>query len=212
MRITFAAVLSILGCGGGAAPSPSPSQPQPPSTSSSTEPALPPSKIKQAVAGVAKHADDVCACADAACAERTHAAYKKWKDETIATFTEAEIDATSDADNTELAMHENRLEACAERHAPQSVALDSLDPPTGSADGGTYVVLEGRGFTQRARMAKVTFGKAPGQVIRFVDDTQLVVQAPGGTAGQTVDVTVTFEPGGAFTLPAAFKFLPVVKP
>ena len=73
--------------------------------------------------------------------------------------------------------------------------------------GGSYIAVSGNGFTSTAHGAKVWFGGQPGQVIRFASDTEMIVQAPGGKAGDTVDVLFKFEPGGEVKVPHAFKFV-----
>lgn len=74
-----------------------------------------------------------------------------------------------------------------------------LSPNIGDAMGGQYVVIRGQNFQKQARTAKVFFGNNQGNVVRFSgnnDSSELIVQAPGGTAGESVDVLVVFEPGG----------------
>jgi hypothetical protein len=44
-------------------------------------------------------------------------------------------------------------------------------------------------------------------VVRFSSDTEIIVQAPGGTSGDVVDVLLVFEPGGQVSLPGAFTFV-----
>ncbi len=78
-----------------------------------------------------------------------------------------------------------------------------LAPNIGDALGGQYVVIRGQNFQKQARTAKVYFGDRQGNVIRFSgnnDSSELIVQAPGGEAGQAVDVLVVFEPGGELPL------------
>ncbi|KAB2899029.1 MAG: hypothetical protein F9K40_10715 [Kofleriaceae bacterium] len=74
-----------------------------------------------------------------------------------------------------------------------------LSPNIGDAMGGQYVVIRGQNFQKQARTAKVFFGNNQGNVVRFSgnnDNSELIVQAPGGTPGESVDVLVVFEPGG----------------
>jgi hypothetical protein len=74
-----------------------------------------------------------------------------------------------------------------------------ISPNIGDAMGGQYVVIRGQNFQKQARTAKVFFGNNQGNVVRFSgnnDASELIVQAPGGTAGESVDVLVVFEPGG----------------
>ncbi len=78
-----------------------------------------------------------------------------------------------------------------------------LTPNIGDALGGQYVVIRGQNFQKQARTAKVFFGNNQGNVVRFSgnnDASELIVQAPGGTAGESVDVLVVFEPGGELPL------------
>jgi hypothetical protein len=75
------------------------------------------------------------------------------------------------------------------------------------ATGGTYIAVSGNGFTKTAHGAKVWFGGQPGQVIRFASDSEMIVQAPGGKVGDTVDVLFKFEPGGEVKMTKAFKFV-----
>lgn len=78
-----------------------------------------------------------------------------------------------------------------------------LSPNIGDAMGGQYVVIRGQNFQKQARTAKVFFGNNQGNVVRFSgnnDSSELIVQAPGGVAGESVDVLVVFEPGGELPL------------
>ena len=78
----------------------------------------------------------------------------------------------------------------------------------GDVDGGTYVVLHGKGFVADGpRQAKIWFGNRAGAVIRFANDSELIVEAPGGKVGESVDVLVVFEPGGEIKIPHAFTFV-----
>ena len=80
-------------------------------------------------------------------------------------------------------------------------------PVTGDVEGGTYLVIKGNAFLSPKRNAKVYFGSRQGTVVRFQSDTELVVQAPGGKDGETVDILVVFDPGGQLKIPGAFKFV-----
>jgi hypothetical protein len=69
-------------------------------------------------------------------------------------------------------------------------------------------VIRGRRFLKDGpRNVKVYFGSRQGTVIRFQSDGQLIVQAPGGKADETVDVLLVFDPGGQLKLPNAFQFV-----
>jgi len=81
-------------------------------------------------------------------------------------------------------------------------------PEQGDVDGGTYVIIKGNRFTADGpRNAKVYFGSRQGTVVRFANDHELVVQAPGGKTDEVVDVLVIFEPGGELRIKNAFKFV-----
>jgi len=93
----------------------------------------------------------------------------------------------------------------AERAKP---ALTAVSPASGDSEGGTYVVLEGKGYIKDGpRNAKVYFGSTQGTVVRFQNDTDLIVQAPPGKAGDVVDVKIVFDPGGTVTLAKAFTYV-----
>ena len=85
--------------------------------------------------------------------------------------------------------------------------VTGVDPRTGDASGGTRLAVKGANFQKVQRSAKVYFGDEPGSVLRFIDDSTLLVEAPGGKPGETVDVLVVFEPGGEITIPKAFTFV-----
>lgn len=84
--------------------------------------------------------------------------------------------------------------------------VTGLEPTTGDAMGGQIVVINGQSFMKTTRTAKVYFGDQPGNVIRFRNDGELIVEAPGGKPDLTVDVLVVFEPGGEITIPKAYTF------
>lgn len=84
--------------------------------------------------------------------------------------------------------------------------VKGMEPASGDVMGGQIVVINGQGFMKTTRTAKVYFGDQPGNVIRFRNDEELIVEAPGGKADQTVDVLVVFEPGGEITIPKAYTF------
>jgi hypothetical protein len=73
-------------------------------------------------------------------------------------------------------------------------------------------VIAGKGFApDPPREAKVYFGTKQGEVVRISGDEMMIVRAPAGKAGDTVDVKVVFEPGGARTLKASFKYVAAAK-
>jgi hypothetical protein len=75
--------------------------------------------------------------------------------------------------------------------------VTGVAPEEGDSEGGTYVRIFGNRFiADGARNAKVYFGNHLGTVVRFASDSELIVQAPGGKVGDSVDILVMFEPGG----------------
>src|SRR5690606_2668563 len=70
--------------------------------------------------------------------------------------------------------------------SPPTVA--SLTPSAGTHGGGTLVTITGTGF---APGATVRFGSAAASGVTFVSANSLRANAPAGTLGQSVPVTVT---------------------
>ncbi len=85
--------------------------------------------------------------------------------------------------------------------------VTGLDPRTGDSNGGTRLAVRGSNFQKTTRTARIYFGDQQGSVLRFVDNSTLLVEAPGGKAGESVDVLVVFEPGGEITIPHGFTFV-----
>jgi len=86
--------------------------------------------------------------------------------------------------------------------------VTGLDPEQGDAEGGTYVRVTGNRFlADGARGVKIYFGSRQGTVVRTASDSELIVQAPGGKVGETVDVVIVFEPGGEIKIPKGFTFV-----
>ncbi len=85
--------------------------------------------------------------------------------------------------------------------------VTELDPRSGDASGGTRLAVKGNNFQRQYRTARVYFGDQQGSVLRFVDDQTLLVEAPGGPPGASVDVLLVFEPGGEITIPRGFTFV-----
>jgi hypothetical protein len=86
--------------------------------------------------------------------------------------------------------------------------ITGIEPDKGDAEGGQYIRIFGNRFVaDGARNAKVYFGTRQGTVDRFVSDSEMVVQAPGGKPGEVVDVLVIFEPGGELKIAKGFTFI-----
>jgi IPT/TIG domain len=90
----------------------------------------------------------------------------------------------------------------------QPLSVTAIEPKEGDYMGGTYVQIMGSRFTKDgARSAKIYFGSRQAGLPRFASDTEMVVEAPGGKIGETVDVLIIFEPGGELKIPRAFTYV-----
>ncbi|MEZ4360010.1 MAG: IPT/TIG domain-containing protein [Kofleriaceae bacterium] len=88
------------------------------------------------------------------------------------------------------------------------LAVTGIEPGEGDYMGGTYVRIAGSRFTKDgARNAKIYFGSRQAGLPRFASDNEMIVEAPGGKIGETVDVLIIFEPGGELKIPNAFKYV-----
>ncbi len=91
--------------------------------------------------------------------------------------------------------------------------VTDIKPNTGDAQGGTYVRIIGNRFltddkgNSAPNNAKIYFGSVKGEVIRFASDSEMIVQAPGGKPGETVDVLIIFEGRGELKIPKGFTFV-----
>jgi hypothetical protein len=86
--------------------------------------------------------------------------------------------------------------------------VTGIEPDKGDTEGGTYVRVFGNRFiADGARNARVYFGSRQGTVVRFVNDGEMIVQAPGGKPNEVVDLLVTFDPGGELRIPKGFTFV-----
>jgi hypothetical protein len=93
------------------------------------------------------------------------------------------------------------------RKGRAALAITAIEPTTGDAEGGAMVAVTGTDFIASGpRNAKVYFGSRQGRIIRFQSDSKLIVEAPGGKPGETVDVLVIFDPGGELRIAKAFTF------
>jgi hypothetical protein len=150
----------------------------------------------------------MCACKDAECATRVGDAMTHWSEQLAKLHTvpphlsEAETArATAISDAT--------LECWTREIAPKWF---SLEPDQGDAKGGTSVKLEAASqfVDDDAQTAKVYFGDNLGKVIRVVSSEELLVEAPGGTAGETVDVVLELHGGNREPrekVPHSFRFV-----
>ena len=90
--------------------------------------------------------------------------------------------------------------------------MTSIEPAKGASDGTSYVHIYGNRFLTDANgndaptNAKIYFGGVQGRIQRFPNDSEMVVLAPPGKAGDTVDLLIIFEGRGEITIPKAFTY------
>ncbi len=83
--------------------------------------------------------------------------------------------------------------------------ITSVTPAAGPAAGGTSVVITGTGFAGLSGAAAVRFGTVNATSYVVNSATQISAVAPAGTAGTTVDVTVT-TPAGTSAVSTAGEY------
>ena len=90
-------------------------------------------------------------------------------------------------------------------------SVTTLVPNHGSAAGGYQVTIGGTEFTGAT---SVKFGTASASAVNVVNDATITVNAPAGTAGSTVDVTVVTPNGTSPTAGTAndFSYDPILPP
>ncbi len=98
------------------------------------------------------------------------------------------------------------VSACGDKDTKLKVT--GIEPERGDVDGGTYVRIKGNRFIDDGpRNAKVYFGSRQGTVVRFASDSELIVEAPGGSPNEKVDVLIIFDPGGQLKIKDGFTFV-----
>jgi hypothetical protein len=176
--------------------------------------------LERVIGEMAKFKDQLCACRDAACAQKV-------SDDIMERSQELAKDQKEPPELTED--QQRRLSALGEEMGTcmqvamgmggagggpvAPLAVTGLDPETGDPAGGTYVAIKGTSFVaDGGRDVKVYFGDKQATVVRFSSDTELIVEAPGGKANQTVDVRLVFDPGGEMKITKGFTYGKKKKP
>ncbi len=90
----------------------------------------------------------------------------------------------------------------------EGLRITKLEPKSGTYLGGDTVTIFGSGFqAEGARDVIVYFGTNKAKVLAFDGDTKLRVQAPSGTKGKTVEITLIFGDSRKFSYPDAYTFI-----
>ncbi|HED40633.1 MAG TPA: hypothetical protein ENJ13_09420, partial [Chromatiales bacterium] len=89
----------------------------------------------------------------------------------------------------------------------EPLVLESILPAQGSINGGTTVIIKGRGFRPGLNRIKVSFDEIPADTasIRVLDSETIELVTPRGRLG-LADITVTLDNGQIETLPQAFDY------
>ena len=96
------------------------------------------------------------------------------------------------------------LAGCEDKAGP--LRVDKVDPAEGTTGGGDQVTISGNGFQPGKTQAQVFFGRRRAETVVISSPTAITVMTPPGDKGP-VDITVDFDEGSRFKIPAGFKFL-----
>lgn len=200
---TLALVVLVLGCGGGGAERSERSSPSPSNGSATTAQESGGPGCEDAVRAAATHVAELAVPAKMADAV-ADCIRDSWPDDTRRC-----VAVVKDEPDMVACMLRFRQQQDLRRApADQRLAVTGIEPDRGDVAGGTYVRIAGQRFTvDGPRAVKVYFGDREAIVDRFTSDSELIVEAPGGKAGEVADVVVVFEPGGQVRLPRAFTFV-----
>ncbi len=95
--------------------------------------------------------------------------------------------------------------SCSEK---KGLRITSISPKTGPADGGGTVTIHGSGFEEASTLGvKIYFAKREARFLRFDGDDKMLVQPPGGTLGEKVDILITFGDGREHIFRNAFTYI-----
>lgn len=83
-------------------------------------------------------------------------------------------------------------------------ALTQVSPASGSASGGTGVIVSGTGLTG---VTSITFGGVAATSVNVVDDATVTAVTPGNTMVEPVDVTITTANGNV-VLSKGYTYIP----
>ena len=89
----------------------------------------------------------------------------------------------------------------------KGLKIKSISPKSGPADGQGYVRIHGNGFRDQGNTGiTIYFGDRKARFQRFEGDDTMVVVAPPGDEGTTVDVHVIFGDGREHKFQEAYSY------
>jgi len=119
-------------------------------------------------------------------------------------FTGGDITGNLQADDgTVVPASESGIVQASTQQAP---TLMSLDPTSGTYEGGTSVTLTGTRFTEGPNGMAVFFGSVPATGLVYTSSTNITVTTPAMSGTGTVDVLVVNGDGQTAVLDDAFEF------
>ncbi len=157
-------------------------------------------ETEAAMAAMERFEKLLCACKDAKCAQDVSDQMVKWSQEQVGN--EKVPPKMSEADMKKAAAIGERMGRCMQV-AMTPIELAKPEPATGPARGGTHVRIGGATWTPN--VAHVYIDKRVANIVAR-DPAAVTVEAPPGTPGKSVDVTVVFEQGIERTLEGAFTY------
>jgi hypothetical protein len=154
--------------------------------------------------------DQVCACKDEECGRKLELQMMDLR-RTIETNVRRQRDSSYEVTRqlSDLALSAGE---CTRKLALQKVRLYSMYPTSGDLAGGTFTTIRGSNFTLTPRTAKVFFGAKEATSVRFVTDSEMLVEVPPADVEGYVDVRVIFDPGGLATMPYGYSGWTYLKP
>lgn len=84
--------------------------------------------------------------------------------------------------------------------------VDRVEPDQGIIAGGDQVTIRGSGFEPGKTQVEVRFGRSKAEQVAIASTEKITVVTPPGDKGP-VDVTLMFDNGAQFKIPAGFRFI-----
>ncbi len=97
------------------------------------------------------------------------------------------------------------LNACSK---DEGLKIKRISPKEGPFEGGDPVTIYGSGFQEGgAKSVNVYFGTRKARVRGFEGNDKLIVEAPGGNKGETVNVKLIFGDSRTLEIENAYKYI-----